>query len=62
MRRSTTGRVVFELEKQVCLTQKGQYITKGSNVKQIESILLERVEIGGRLIGVNPVSFRQNLL
>ena len=62
MRRSTTGRVVFELEKQVCLTQKGQYITKGSNVKQIESILLERVEIGGRLKGVKPVSFRQNLL
>lgn len=62
MRRSTTGRVVFELEKQVCLTQKGQYITKGSNVKQIESILLERVEIVGRLKGVNPVSFRQNLL
>lgn len=62
MRRSTTGRVVFELEKQVCMTQKGQYITKGSNVKQIESILLERVEIVGRLKGVNPVSFRQNLL
>ena len=62
MRRSTTGRVVFELEKQVCLTQKGQYITKGSNVKQIESILLERVEIGGRLKSVNPVGFRQNLL
>ena len=62
MRRSTTGRVVFELEKQVCVTQKGQYITKGSNVKQIESILLERVEIGGRLKSVNPVSFRQNLL
>ena len=62
MRRSTTGRVVFELEKQVCPTQKGQYITKGSNVKQIESILLERVEIVGRLKGVNPVSFRQNLL
>ena len=55
MRRSTTGRVVFELEKQVCLTQKGQYITKGSNVKQIESILLERVEIGGGLKSVNPV-------
>lgn len=27
-------------------------------MKQIESILLERVEIGGRLKSANPVSFR----